>query len=147
MDESLINSWINPHCRLLDNDYKPYLTYAEPPSDGYWDVPIAPNAKYFTLFEQFDRNLPDHKRLPMEFERLNRFYAKHASSIKKIWSNDRPSAVKNFKPRKFMKAEFVQYTLTRRNQDYVRTQADFPCMNPEEVFLIAMVFQNKVEKY
>ena len=83
----------------------------------------------------------------MEFERLNRFYAKHASPIEKIWSNDRPSAVKNFKPRKFMKADFVQYTLTRRNQDYVCTQADFPCMNPEEVFLIAKVFQNKCEKH
>lgn len=86
MDESLVNSGINPHRRLLDDDYKTYLTFVEPPSDGYWDVPISPNAKYFTVFEQFDCNLPDHKRLPMEFERLNRFHAKHASSIEKIRS-------------------------------------------------------------
>ena len=46
-----------------------------------------------------------------------------------------------------MKAEFFQYTLTRREQDYVRNQADFPCMNPEEIFLIARVFQGKAEKY
>ena len=44
MDESLIISWINPHRRLLDDDYTPHLTYAEPLSYGYWDVPISPNA-------------------------------------------------------------------------------------------------------
>ena len=107
MDESLISSWINPHRRLLDDDYTPHLTYAEPPSDGYWDVPISPNAIYFTVFKQFERILPDPKRLPMEFERLSLFYAKHASPIENIWSNDRPSAVKNYKMRKFMKADFI----------------------------------------
>ena len=147
IDESLINSWVNPLRRLLDEDYTPHLTYAEPPSDGYWDIPISPNAKYFAVFDSFDRSLPDHKRLPMEFERLTRFYAKHGSSVENIWSNDRPSAVKNYKMRKFMKADFAQFTLTRREHDYIRTQADFPCMNPEEIFLIARVFQNKAEKH
>ena len=107
IDESLINSWVNPHRRLLDEDYTPHLTYAEPPSDGYWDIPISPNAKYFSVFDSFDHSLPDHKRLPMEFERLSRFYAKHGSSVENIWSNDRPSAVKNYKMRKFMKADFA----------------------------------------
>ena len=81
IDESLINSWVNPLRRLLDEDYTPHLTYAEPPSDGYWDIPISPNAKYFAFFESFDYSLPDHKRQPMEFERLNRFYVKHDSSM------------------------------------------------------------------
>lgn len=147
MDESLINPWINPHHRLLDDDYTPHLTYTKPPLDGYWDVPISPNARYFIVFEQFDRSLPDAKRLPMEFERLSHFYAKHASPIENIWSNDRPSVVKNYKIRKFMKTEFIQYTMTRRKHDNVRTQADFPCMNLEEVFLIAKVFQHKSEKH
>ncbi|KAL7594601.1 hypothetical protein Lser_V15G29705 [Lactuca serriola] len=98
---------------------------------------VHPSTKFF---------LPSVTDIPLEFERLNRFHVKHGSSIEKIWSNDRPSAVKNFKSQKFMKADFIQYTLTRRNQDYVRTQADFPCMNPEEIFLIARVFQNKSEK-
>ena len=119
MDESLINSWVNPHKRLQDDDYKPNLTYVEPPIDGYWDIPISPNAKYFTVFKPIDRSIPDDKRLPLEFERLNRFHAKHGSSIEKIWSNDRPSAFKNYKPQKFMKAEFIQYTFTRRRSDYV----------------------------
>ena len=131
IDESLINSWVNLHRRLLDEDYTSHLTYVEPPTDGYWDIPISPNAKYFAVFESFECSLPAHKRLPMEFERLNHFYAKHGSSIENIWSNDRPSAVKNYKMRKFMKADFVQYTLTRREHDYIRTQADFPSMNPE----------------
>lgn len=43
MDESLINSWVNHMRRLLDDDYKPYMTFAESPSDGYWDIPISPN--------------------------------------------------------------------------------------------------------
>ena len=73
MDESLINSWVNPHRRLLDDDYIPHHTYAKPSLDGYWDVPISPNAIYFTVFEQLDRSLPDAKRLPMEFERLSQF--------------------------------------------------------------------------
>ena len=78
---------------------------------------------------------------------LVNFYAKHASPVENIWSNDRPIAVKNYKIRKFMKAGFIQYTLTRREHDYVRTQADFPSMNLEEVFLIAKVFQHKSEKH
>ena len=147
IDETLINSWVNPHRRLQDEDYIPHLTYAEPPSDGYWDVPISPNAKHYTVFEMFHQSLPDAKRLPMEFERLSQFFTKHSSPIEHIWSNDRPSAVVNYKPPKFMKADFFQYTLTRRGHDYVRTQADFPHMNPEEVFLIAKVFQNKAEKH
>lgn len=83
----------------------------------------------------------------MEFERLSLFHAKHGSECEKIWSNDRPKCVKNFKVRKFMKTDFVQYTLTTRGIDYVRTQADFLCMNPEEIFLIARVFSVKDDKY
>ena len=48
-DETLINSWENPTRRLLDADYVPHLTYAEPPSDGYWDIPISPNSKFFMV--------------------------------------------------------------------------------------------------
>ena len=48
---------------------------------------------------------------------------------------------------KIYEGKVFQYTLTRREQDYVRNQADFPCMNPEEIFLIARVFQGKAEKY
>ena len=46
-----------------------------------------------------------------------------------------------------MKLEFIQYTLTRKEHDYVRSKADFTCMNLEEIFLIAKVFQNKAEKH
>ena len=45
-----------------------------------------------------------------------------------------------------MKAEFIQYTISRRNSDYIWSQANLPCMNPEEIFLIAKVFQNMCEK-
>lgn len=68
MDETVINSWVNPTRRILDADYTPVLTYADPPTDGYWDIPISPNAKFFTVFEPFDRSLPDDQRLPLEFE-------------------------------------------------------------------------------
>lgn len=46
-----------------------------------------------------------------------------------------------------MKSDFFKYTLTRRNCEYIRTQADFVNMNPEVNFLIARVFQLKAEKY
>ena len=101
MEETLINSWVNPHRRLQDEDYVPHLTYAEPPPDGYWDVPISPNARYFTILEQFDQSLPDAKRLPTEFERLAKYFTKHATPIEHIWSNNRPSAVVNYKVRRF----------------------------------------------
>lgn len=147
MDKSLINSWVNPTQRLLDDDYKPYLMYAEPPSNGYWDIPISPNSKFFTVFEPFDLSLPDDQRLPLEFELLNQFHAKHGYDFKNIWSNDRPEAVKNYKVRMFMRTDFVQYTLTWRRPDYIRTQVDFPCMKPKEVFLIVRVFQVKSDKH
>lgn len=103
MVESLINSWVNPTRRLLDHDYRPILTYAEPPSDGYWDIPISPNTKFFPVFKPFDLNLPDDHRLPLKFECLNLFHAKHGTEFEKICSNDRPTGVKNYKLRKFMK--------------------------------------------
>lgn len=45
-----------------------------------------------------------------------------------------------------MKVGFYQYTLTRRVDKYIRTQADFVNMNPEEISFIAWVFQVKSEK-
>ena len=46
-----------------------------------------------------------------------------------------------------MKTKFYQYTLTRRGDEYIRTQANFVCINPEEIFLIARMFQLKADKY
>lgn len=129
-DETLINSWVNPTRRLLDAYYVPHLTYAQPPSDGYCDIPISPNSKYFLVFEPLDLNLPSARILPMEFECLSLFHAKHGSDFGQFWSSYRPEEVTNYKVRKFMKTNFVQYTLTRRGNDYIRTQADFVCMNP-----------------
>ena len=83
----------------------------------------------------------------MEFEHLNLFHSKQGGKFQDIWSNDRPKGVKNYKVRKFMKIDFFQYTLIRRVCEYVRSQADFVCMNPKEIFLIARVFQLKKEKY
>lgn len=105
MDESLVHSWVNPTCMILDDDYKPILTYVEPPSDGYWDIPISPNSKYFPVFESFDPRLLDMRRHPMEFERLNLFHAKHGTTFEKIRSIDRLDGVKNYKERKFMKVD------------------------------------------
>lgn len=83
----------------------------------------------------------------MEFEHLNLFHAKHGSKFKNIRSNDRLDRVKNYIGRKFMKSEFFQYTLTKRNSEYIISQTNFLCMNPEEIFFIAGVFQLKAEKY
>lgn len=49
-DETLINSWVNPTRGILDADYVPHITYAQPPSHGYWDIPISSNSKYFLVF-------------------------------------------------------------------------------------------------
>lgn len=147
MDESLVNSWVNPNQRLLEDDYKHVLTYATPPLDVYWDIPISPNSKYILVFESFDFSILDEKRLPMEFERLNLCQAKHSSNFKQMWSNDRPERVKNYKARKFMKDDFFQYTLIRKRDEYIRTQTDFVNMNPEEIFFIARVLQLKSEKH
>lgn len=83
IDETLINSWVNPIQRIIDGDYRPILNYAEPPSDGYWDIPISPNSKFFSVFEPFNLSLPDDQILPLEFERLNQFHAKHGTAFEK----------------------------------------------------------------
>lgn len=82
----------------------------------------------------------------MEFERLNLFQAKQGFDFKQIWSNKRPEWVKNYKAWKFMKAAFFQYTFICRGDEYIRTQADFINMNPEEIFFIARVLLLKSEK-
>lgn len=84
--------------RLLDTYYVSHLTYGEPLTDGYWDIPLSPNAKYFLVFEQFDLCILDDCRLPMDFKRLNLFHNKYGNKIKEIWSNDVPDTVKTYKP-------------------------------------------------
>lgn len=84
MDETHINSWVNPTRRLLNEDYMSVLTYDEPPEDGYWDKPISPNAMFFTIFKPFEQSLPDDQRLPLEFKRLIMFHGKHGSKFKAI---------------------------------------------------------------
>lgn len=121
----LINSLVNPTHRLLDTNYVPHLTYVEPPSNGYWNIPISLNSKYFPVFEPLDIHLPDARRLPMEFECLSLFHTNHGSECEKIWSNDRLESVKNFKVIEFMKTNFFEYTLNRRGVDYIHAQADF----------------------
>lgn len=111
-DETLIKSWVKPTLRLLDSDYIPILTYAEPPFDGYMDIPISPNSKYFPVFQSFELTIPKDRRFPMEFEHLNLFHAKHDGKFQNIWFNDRPEGVKNYKVRKLMKSEFFQYTVS-----------------------------------
>lgn len=90
IDDTLIKSWVKPIWLLLDDDNRPILTYVEPPSDGYWDILISPNSKFFSVFEPFDLSLPDDQRLTLEFKRLNHCHAKHGTTLKNIWSNDRP---------------------------------------------------------
>ena len=91
---------------LLDSDYVPHLTYVEPPADGFWDIHLSPNVKYFPVFESFDLHIPEEFRLPMEFERLDDFHHKHGKKIVEIWSNDAPKAVKTINSRSLTNANF-----------------------------------------
>lgn len=93
MDETLINLWVNPTRRFLDEDYRLVLTFGGPPADAYWDILISPNANFFSVLEPFDHSLPDDQRVPLEFEHLNRFHAKYGFDFESFWSNDRPSIV------------------------------------------------------
>lgn len=85
MDETLVQSWVNPMQRFLDSYCIPHLTYVEPSTDGFWCIPLSPNAKYFPFFKHFDLRIPDEHTLPMEFERLNVFHHKHGKTIEEIW--------------------------------------------------------------
>lgn len=40
--ETLIQTWLNPFRTLVDKDYVPHLTYSEPQTDIYWDIPLSP---------------------------------------------------------------------------------------------------------
>lgn len=147
MYEALVNSWVNPTRRLLDKDYIPYLMYVETPIDGFWDIPLSPNAKYFQLFELFDIRIPDEHRLPMEFEGLNAFHDKNGKMVEEIWSNDAPKAIETFNSQSFKNSTFYQHTISRFNKEYHRTQAYFIFMNPEEIPAITRVLKNNIEKH
>ena len=53
------------------------------------------------MFKSFDQRIPDDRRMPLEFERLNLFHKKYGKSMEEIWSNDLPEGVATFKPRSF----------------------------------------------
>lgn len=52
----------------FDTTVNENLTYTELPSNGYSDIPISLNSKYFPMFHSFELILPEDRRLPMEFE-------------------------------------------------------------------------------
>lgn len=84
MYESLYQSCVNPMRRLTGEDYVPHLTYVEPPTVGYRDIPLSPNAKYFPVFEPYDLCIPDDRWLPLGFERLNLLHNKYGKKIEEI---------------------------------------------------------------
>lgn len=57
MNESLMHSCMNLMWRLFYTDYVPHLTYVKPPNDGYLEIPLSPNAKYFPIFKPFDLHI------------------------------------------------------------------------------------------
>lgn len=67
--------------------------------------------------------------------------------MNEVFSSEIPQYVKTNKHRSFMKAHFYQYNLICNGVEYDRTQVDFFNMNPKEVFIIARITSQKIERH
>lgn len=146
MDKSLIYSWVNPICRVVDEDYVPHLTFVKPGDDMYWDIRIPPNGQFFQVFKEFDPRFPGSRRLPMDFERLcdSTTGTTRISRTSGQTLDQSKSRLVRKDPSKTPSFTNTLLFATKLIQEY---QADFPQMNLEELFLIARVFNLKIEKY
>jgi hypothetical protein len=140
----------NPDTRPLDaRDFIPKETYEVPASrDVLLDLPRSPHACVYKVFKQINSSLTVKDQSPAEAKRLQEFYKKHAQSENLIWSRSRIQACTQFPQRKFANQDFTQFTITRSDGSISTiTEADFPRMNPADIFSLCQHFENKKDSH
>lgn len=102
---------IQSNFRLVNKDYVPHFSYANPNENTYWGIPLSPNDKFFKVFDDLDHSLIEARRLPLEIDHLCKFHRKHEIYVNEICSSERSHYAKTYKPRSFMRALFISIIL------------------------------------
>ncbi|XP_023749803.1 uncharacterized protein LOC111898110 [Lactuca sativa] len=132
--------------QLKDDELVPKQTTAPPSSDEYqWDIPMSPNARYYSVFKPLHPHLSREMQIPIEMNRLEEFFKAHAQPPKDVWSLRRIIRVLGYKKRSFQKEEYFGFEVVRSdNKKYFFSEADFPNLNPNDLYVIGKHFQNKL---
>ncbi|KAL7588440.1 hypothetical protein Lser_V15G36251 [Lactuca serriola] len=132
--------------QLKDDELMPKQTTAPPSSDEYqWDIPMSPNARYYSVFQPLHPHLSRETQIPIEMNRLEEFFKAHAQPPKDVWSLRRIIRVLGYKKRSFQKEEYFGFEVVRSdNKKYFFSEADFPNLNPNDLYVIAKHFQTKL---
>ncbi|CAI9295998.1 unnamed protein product [Lactuca saligna] len=132
--------------QLKDDELVPKQTAAPPASDEYqWDIPMSPNARYYSVFPPLHPHLSREMQIPIELNRLEEFFKAHAQPPKDVWSLRRIIRVVGYKKRSFQKEDYFSFEVVRSdNKKYFFSEADFPNLNPNDLYMIAKHFQTKL---
>ncbi|CAH1430591.1 unnamed protein product [Lactuca virosa] len=132
--------------QLRVDELVPKQTTAPPASDEYqWDIPMSPNARYYSVFQPLHPHLSSEMQIPIELNRLEEFFKAHAQPPKDVWSLRRIIRVLGYKKKSFKKEEYFGFEVVRSdNIKYFFSEADFPNLNPNDLYVIGRYFQNKL---
>ncbi|CAI9295997.1 unnamed protein product [Lactuca saligna] len=146
MKEHTITLWVDDIRQLKDDELVPKQTTAPPSSDEYqWDIPMSPNARYYSVFPPLHPHLSREMQIPIELNRLEEFFKAHAQPPKDVWSLRRIIRVVGYKKRSFQKEDYFSFDVVRSdNKKYFFSEADFPNLNPNDLYVIAKHFQTKL---
>ncbi|KAL7588438.1 hypothetical protein Lser_V15G36250 [Lactuca serriola] len=144
--EHTLTLWVDDIKQLRDDELVPKQTTAPPSSDEYqWDIPMSPNAQYYSVFQPLHPHLSREMQIPIEMNRLEEFFKAHAQPPKDVWSLRRIIRVLGYKKRSFQKEEYFGFEVVRSdNKKYFFSEADFPNLNPNDLYVIAKHFQTKL---
>ncbi|CAI9295996.1 unnamed protein product [Lactuca saligna] len=132
--------------QLRDNELVPKQTTAPHSSDEYqWDIPMSPYARYYSVFPPLHPHLSREMQIPIELNRLEEFFKAHAQPPKDVWSLRRIIRVVGCKKKSFQKEDYFSFEVMRSdNKKYFFSEADFPNLNPNDLYVIAKHFQTKL---
>lgn len=130
---------------LRDDELVPKQTTSPPSSDEYqWDIPMSPKARYYSVFQPLHPHLSREMQIPIELNRLETFYKAHGQPSKNVWSLRRIIKVLRYKKMSFQKHEYFGFEVIRSdNEKYFFSEADFPNLNPNDLYVIGRYFRNK----
>jgi len=131
--------------KITAEEIVPLHSYSPPQSSLYsWDLPIYGHRRQFFMYDPLVQKPGEsvEQLNQREIERSNAFYAKFSHDPTHLASTSKVSGVHKPKIRTFKGSRFVEFIVKRWDEtSKVYTSADFPHMNPVDLFNILKAYR------
>ncbi|KAL4579239.1 hypothetical protein LXL04_015377 [Taraxacum kok-saghyz] len=133
--------------KITAEEIVPLQSYSPPQSSLYsWDLPIYGHRRQFFMYDPLVQKPGESAEQlnQREIERSNAFYAKFSHHPKHLAVRSKVIGVSKPKIRTFKGSRFVEFIVKRWDESSkVYTSADFPHMNPIDLFNILKAYRKQ----